>query len=143
MKNKEIILKALEYYGERSVHGKENNPVIMEFFNKASHQYILDDEVPWCAAFMNAVLYDLKMPMTKKLNARSFLDLGVEVEKPEPGDIVILWRGQRDSIYGHVGIFIREDEGMLYILGGNQDSSVSIKPFPKSRLLGYRSLIIN
>ena len=40
---------------------------------------------------------------------------------------------------GHVGFVVGTDErGRLMVLGGNQGDAVTIAPFDKSRVLGYR-----
>jgi hypothetical protein len=57
------------------------------------------------------------------------------------GDIVILWRISPKSIYGHVGFYVCERKNTLYLLGGNQSNSVSIAPYPKTQVLGYRKFI--
>jgi len=77
------------------------------------------------------------LPYTKKLNARSWLNVGKETDSPEQGDIVVLWRGDRDGWKGHVGFYVRESEKNIYMLGGNQGNRVQIAPYPKSRLLKY------
>jgi hypothetical protein len=39
-------------------------------------------------------------------------------------------------------LYISEDkkEGRIYILGGNQDNAITIRPYHKSRVLGYRKI---
>lgn len=136
------FLKALSYYGESGIPGEKNNNIILKFFAEAKNSWVKNDEVSWCAAFVNAVLYECGLPQTAKLNARSFLDLGVETLEPEIGDIVVLWRGQKNGVFGHVGFFVKEKDGLIYILGGNQNNQVNIKPFSKTQLLSYRKIII-
>lgn len=142
-KNIQQIEKALSYYGERGIEGNESNPIILDYYKKSKNGWVTNDDVPWCAAFVNAILAECELPVTNKLNARSFLEIGQKTNEPVLGDIVVLWRGSKESWAGHVGFFIRETEEEIFILGGNQDNSVSIKAFPKYRLLEYRSLIIN
>lgn len=75
-------------------------------------------------------------------NARSWLNVGVQVENPEPGDVVVFWRGSPRSHKGHVGIFqgYSRDQRRIYVLGGNQDDQVSTTAYPTERLLGFRRL---
>ena len=102
----------------------------------------------WCAAFVNAVLeesgmtnlHDMKHP--QPLTARSFLDWGIKVDKPQAGDIVIFPRGTH-RWQGHVGFYVgweRDDKDNIYflILGGNQNDSVSIERYLASKTLGIR-----
>ena len=57
-------------------------------------------------------------------------------------DVVVLWRGARDSPSGHVGLFagMDHDSGTVRLLGGNQGDAVSIATFPADRVLGVRRL---
>jgi uncharacterized protein (TIGR02594 family) len=101
----------------------------------------------WCAAFMNAVLEKSNIPSLNTighkypLTARGFLDWGTEVEYPLPGDLVIFPRGNQ-GWQGHVGIFLEvriiNDKKYFMILGGNQDNSVSIKPYLASSAISIR-----
>jgi uncharacterized protein (TIGR02594 family) len=130
---------ALSLYGEKEIKGKQDNPKIIQMFNDLGFNgEKLKDETSWCAAFVNWILMSTGYKNTGKLNARSFLDLSNETEQPELGDIAIFWRESIDSWKGHVGFYIREKDGWIYVLGGNQNNEVNIKGYPKSRLLGYR-----
>lgn len=129
---------ALSYYGEKEIVGEENNPTIVQWFADIGHSWVKDDALAWCACFVNAMLKLSGLPHTGKLNARSFLELGDEVTSPRTGDIVVLWRKGKNSAYGHVGFFVREYQGYIYILGGNQGNRVCIMGYKKERLLQYR-----
>jgi uncharacterized protein (TIGR02594 family) len=99
--------------------------------------------IPWCAAFVNAVLASVGLDGSPNLMARSFLNIGVKVRKPAEGDIVILTRGANPAS-GHVGFYIGESPGFVHVLGGNQSyGRVSITPYPKSKVLGYRRLAVD
>ena len=80
-------------------------------------------------------------PYTGKLNARSWLDIGMETNNPQPGDVVVLWRESKNSWKGHVGFYINRVDDEIFILGGNQDNQVKISGYPSSRLLGYRVVV--
>lgn len=133
------VLVALRAWGESGIAGTKHNPVVLWFFKLSGHAWVKDDETPWCAAFVNWVLAQCNLIGTRSLSARSFLTFGKATNKPKFGCIVVLWRDSIDSPYGHVGFFIKETDDMIYILGGNQSNSVNIAPFPKARLLGYRT----
>jgi uncharacterized protein (TIGR02594 family) len=100
--------------------------------------------IEWCAAFVNSVLGEAGIQGTDSLVARDFLRWGVKTRSPERGSLVIYSRGT-EAWQGHVGFFIEEVEvdGRLFwaILGGNQDSGVTIELFPRRspRLLGIRN----
>jgi len=77
---------------------------------------------------------------SRKLNARSWLEVGEEIDDPEMGDIVVLWRENKNGWKGHVGLYMDSDSTHIAVLGGNQSNQVNIKMYPKERLLGYRRL---
>lgn len=142
---------ALGELGEREIRGEEDNPRIVEY-----HDYTTldanNDETAWCSAFVNWACakgagcanarswLEFNLPGAGKANARSWLQYGVRALEPERGDIVVLWRVRPDAWQGHVGFVCEPQDGLgnVLILGGNQGNSVSIKPYPLSRVLQYR-----
>lgn len=94
---------------------------------------------PWCAAFVNAVLRQAGYSGTGSALARSFLNYGTPVDKPQPGDLVIFSRGL-DPNKGHVGFYVGpgKDPGTIMVLGGNQNNAVSTQQHGTANLLGYR-----
>ena len=123
--------------GVKEFKGSEN-PVILEYFDAVGHGWVADDETPWCAAFVGACLEEVGVKSTGSLAARSYLKWGKKTDKPEYGDIVVLWRGSKKSWQGHVGFYVKSDAKYIYILGGNQRNAVNVSRYPKSRLLSYR-----
>lgn len=138
MQSKNPILTALKYYGQSAIAGEQTNAVIEEFYKQAGHKEITGDETPWCSAFLIAVMKEANLPHSDSLLARSWLHNGIEVTEPQLGDVVIFWRIAKEGLFGHVGLFISEDKGMIYTLGGNQKNSVCIQPMSKNSVLGYR-----
>lgn len=134
------VINALKYYGTRTIHGEKNNSDILKFFEAIGHDWVKNDEVPWCAAFLNYILQISGIENTRKLNARSFLDIGEKVSQPILGDIAVFWRLDPKGTLGHVGIFVAQDEKNIFVLGGNQQDQVNIMPIPKIRLLSYQRL---
>lgn len=126
--------------GVYEIVGDIDNPEVLKYFNGLGFNgKALKDETAWCAAFANWALKEADLPYQKKLNARSFLEIGEDTVCPQLLDLVVLYRGKRNGWKGHVGFYIKETEKYIYILGGNQNNKVCIKPYAKSRLLGYRS----
>jgi uncharacterized protein (TIGR02594 family) len=133
------MTEALTHKGIREEPGhKENNATILQFFDDVGHGWVKNDETPWCAAFVGACLEAVDKAGTGALNARSYLKWGKKVSKPEYGDVVIFWRGKKNSWQGHVAFFVKETDKYVYVLGGNQRNSVNVARYPKSRVLGYR-----
>ncbi|MBY5821489.1 TIGR02594 family protein [Rhizobium leguminosarum] len=93
----------------------------------------------WCAAFVNSALQQSGMKGTGSNLARSFLDYGQPIDKPERGDIAVFSRGDPKGPYGHVGFFEGYGpDGKINVLGGNQSDSVSVAGYDAANLLGFR-----
>ena len=135
-----MLNRALSQYGVSEVAGDKDNPIIVNYFKEIGHSWVKDDETAWCSAFVNWVAKKEGYEYSGKLNARSWLSMGDPIGHPEVGDVVVLWRNNKSSWMGHVGFFINQNDKYIYILGGNQNNQVCIKPYPKDRLLEYRRL---
>lgn len=126
---------ANKYLGVKEIKGPQHNPQILEFWKTVKLSGIKDDEVPWCAAFVGAVLELSGIRSTRADNARSYLNWGVALPEPSVGAIVVF---QRDG-GGHVGFIVGRDKSAnLVVIGGNQGDKVSIAPFTVERVVGYR-----
>ena len=137
----EHLMIALSQIGTKEIPGHRDNREILKYFNETGFDgKKLKDETAWCSAFMNWVALKSGLDYPNKLNARSWLKIGWEVKQPQIGDIVVFWRGSKQGWKGHVGLFIREEKGYIYCLGGNQSNEVNIKPYLKTQLLQYRRL---
>lgn len=132
---------AQSYLGLEEYPGARHNETVVGFAAAVGHSWVQDDETPWCASFVGAVLAQVGLPHTGKLNARSYLDWGtpVDLSDAQRGDVVIFSRGDPNGWQGHVAFYAgRDDNGNILVLGGNQGNKVSIAPYPLSRLLGVR-----
>ncbi len=139
---KNLLNIATAEIGVKEIYGKASNPRILEYAKDTGFSNYTSDESAWCSLFLNWVAFKSGLERTNKLTARSWLNVGIPVENPEPGDIVIFWRESRNSWKGHVGIFqgFSIDGSRVYCLGGNQGNQVSITAKPKEKILGYRRL---
>jgi uncharacterized protein (TIGR02594 family) len=122
---------------QKEQRGNADNARIVKFYRDAGHSEIAHDEIAWCAAFVGASLERAGMRSTRSLLARSYLGWGAGLVEGRLGAISILSRGP-DPAAGHVGFLIGEAGDDLLLLGGNQDDGVSVAPFARSRLLGFR-----
>lgn len=138
--NSIILEEAEKHLGVEEWPGAKHNPAVLAYFEASGNAWVKDDETPWCAAFVNAILAILGLPTNGKLNARSFLEYGepVSLANVRPGDIVVFWRGSPNGWQGHVGIVVSINGDKVMVLGGNQGNKVSIAPYPMSRVLGFR-----
>ena len=135
--NLNIIKTAIAEVGYTGITGQKSNPNVLKYFSEIGISWVKDDDTAWCSAFVNWVLMKCNIKGTNELNARSFLNWGIRKSKPDMGDIVVLWRGSKESWQGHVGFYICDRGDTIMILGGNQDNSVSIKAFSKLQVLAY------
>ncbi|PRP68098.1 TIGR02594 family protein [Nonlabens agnitus] len=129
---------ALQDYGLKEVPGANHEQKIIQMFKDAGHSWVQDDETAWCSAFVNSVHHKACLPLSRKLNAISWLEIGEPVTDPVVGDVVVFWRKFKGSGYGHVGFYINETDTHIRVLGGNQSNEVNIALYPKDRLEGYR-----
>lgn len=141
--NAAILEAAGRHIGTAEWPGSRHNPVIQGFFAAAGADQNTADEVPWCAAYVGAVLAELGLPNTGRLNARSYLDWGVPVELADakPGDVVIFSRGDPSGWQGHVAFLVRFDGDKILCRGGNQSNEVNDALYAVSRLLGIRRAV--
>lgn len=97
-----------------------------------------DDKVSWCSSFVHWCLAQAGVSGTGSALARSWLDWGEGIAAPRPGCVAVLWRESPDSWKGHVGFYLRHDERLVWLLGGNQLGSVCENAYPLECVLAYR-----
>lgn len=104
--NELIYENAKGYLGLAEFPGAKHNPKIVKMYADSGNAWVTNDETPWCAAFVGAVLAQSGYKSTNKLNARSYLNWGspVELKDAKRGDVVILERGT-DPASGHVAFY--------------------------------------
>lgn len=129
---------AYKYLGTKEIKGAKHNPLILKWW-AAIRAPFLDDEQPWCAAFVGGVLEECGIRSSRSASARSYLRWGRKIDIPAVGCIVVFWRGSPQSWSGHVGFLVGVDRsGNYMVLGGNQGDTVTIAPFARTRTLGLR-----
>ena len=134
-------MKPLDYawkeLGVAERPGTPDNERILEY-QTHSPDVPDDDEIAWCSDFVGWCVRQASLPATHKANARSWLDWGVAVDSPRVGDVCILWRQDPSSWKGHVGFYLGGNDEWVVLLGGNQGNRVSVREYPRSRVLGFR-----
>ena len=124
-------------YGVREIAGSRHSRRILDYFADVGHDGVRRDETAWCAAFVGSCLERAGFSSTRSLMARSYLEWGSKLAEPVPGAIAILSRGANPA-YGHVGFFVAQSDGKVWLLGGNQSDGVNVAGYRQSRVLGYR-----
>lgn len=139
---------AERFIGIKEVAGSIANPQILAML-KLDGNWPHDDSVPWCSGFINYIAWLLGLHRTKSLMARSWLaeKIITQSEAKIGFDLVILKRSGANqpgpeilNAPGHAGFFAGFVENYVRILGGNQNNSVNISKFSRSRILGIRRL---
>ena len=129
------LTHARQYIGVAEIPGLKHEPKILQWWKAIKRGGIKTDEVPWCAAFVGALLEDVGVPSTRYESAASYLKWGVPLQQAMVGCVVVFTRNGG----GHVGFVVGKDKlGNLLVLGGNQGDKVSIRAFPLARVAGYR-----
>lgn len=139
----DILKIAVAELGQKEISGPDDNPNIVKYAREAGFDWVNDDETPWCSIFVNWVARKAGLKASGKANARSWMLEGLNVDTaPEPGDVVVFWRGSPDAWQGHVGFFFgfSIDGERVYCLGGNQGNQVSLSAYPFEQVLGFRRL---
>ena len=126
---------ARQFIGLHEVKGREHNPEILQMWKDIKRGGIKDDETPWCAAFVGAMLERAGVKSSRFESAKSYLSWGVQLKEPKADCVVVF---SRDG-GGHVGFVVGQDSvGNLLVLGGNQSDAVNVRAFPRARVSGYR-----
>jgi uncharacterized protein (TIGR02594 family) len=139
---KSLIKIAAGEIGIKEVAGEQHEKRILDYAKEAGFKNIKDDETPWCSIFVNWCCKEAGLQRTNRLNARSWLTVGLPVEDPAPGDIVVFWRESPNSWKGHVGVFFgfSKNRSRVFCLGGNQKNTVSVQGYDATTVLGFRRL---
>lgn len=130
---------ALQEYHTRERRGASHTARILEYHASCAG-HIRDDETAWCSAFANWVMQQIGLEGTGRSNARSWLSWGTAVPTSSYhyGAITVLWRVSPRSWKGHVAFLAGVEGDNVILLGGNQGDAVSLKSYPKSRVLSFR-----
>lgn len=121
--------------GTKETPGPKNNPDVVDYF-LVSVGKKHPDAVPWCAAFVGAMLVRAGQTPSYSLLARSYLKWGEKLQAPKPGCIVVFSRGKPPS--GHVAFVETVQPDTLLVIGGNQSDAVTRQLYPRTKVLGYR-----
>ena len=131
------LRRARQEIGVSEIAGRQHSKRVLSYWQLAK-LYFTDDETPWCAGFVGAMLEDCGIKSTRSGMARSYEKWGQPCGAI-PGAIVVFWRGSKNGGSGHVGFVTGKDQyGNVMGLGGNQGDAVNVKPFETSRVVGYR-----
>jgi uncharacterized protein (TIGR02594 family) len=127
---------ARSHIGTAEISGVQHSAKIVRWW-EAIRAPFRDDETPWCAAFVGAMLELSGIHSTRSAAARSYARWGTVISPPAVGAVVVFNR-PGSSWSGHVGFVVGKDQaGNIMCLGGNQGNAVNIRPFAPGRVISY------
>jgi hypothetical protein len=117
--------------GAREIGGANSGEWVNKYLNG-----LAPEGSSWCAAFVSYCFANsgLAIPFQYSVSTRDLLnqlknknwsyhrESGII---PEPGDIVIWWRGSPESWQGHAGLVHHYEDGILHTIEGNRTSKVA------------------
>jgi uncharacterized protein (TIGR02594 family) len=105
---------AQRFIGLKEAAGMASNPQILAML-RLDESWPAGDETAWCSAFVNYVAWLLRLPRSKSLAARSWLQVGIPIplgQASADSDVVVIQRGDGKqpgpevvNAPGHVGFF--------------------------------------
>ena len=96
------IIEAEKYIGLKEIKGPEHNPEILQWWKDIKRGGIQQDSVPWCSAFVGAMLERSGIKSSRFEGALSYLEWGMDITAPAYGCVVVFSR----SVGGHVGFVV-------------------------------------
>lgn len=129
------LIEAERHIGTKEIPGARHESKILGWWKAIRRSGIKSDEVPWCAAFVGGCLEKVGIVSSRYESAKSYMEWGIALSYPAHGCIVVFTR----TGGGHVGFVVgTDDKNRLIVLGGNQGDKVSVAPFDRGRVTGYR-----
>jgi uncharacterized protein (TIGR02594 family) len=132
---------AYSHHGLREIVGRHHNAEILRWWERLSLPF-KDDETPWCAGFVNAMVQAAGLPIVGKNRAAAlgwrWNGYGTRLDGPAFGAIMSMERPGKPGS-GHMTFVAgRDKNGNIMGLGGNQGNMVSINPYsPTARKAQY------
>lgn len=129
---------AFSQHGIREIPGPRAHPQIVAYHATTSLRSS-SDEVPWCSAFANWCMAGAHFRGTGSAAARSWLEWGDPLERPQLGCVVVLQAPTRGPRAGHVAFhFMERTSKQLWLYGGNHGNEVGLRSYPRADVIGYR-----
>jgi len=132
---------AYSHLGLREIKGSKHNAEILRWWERLALPF-KDDETPWCAGFVNAMIHASGLRIVEKNRAAAlgwrWNGYGTRLDGPAFGAIMSMERPGKPSS-GHMTMVAgRDTRGNVMGLGGNQGNMVSINPYhPTARNAQY------
>lgn len=124
------------HVAEKTAKNAQNDVIVAYWKEAAIMGPVNDDETPWCAAFVGAMLKRGGIDPSHRGTAKSYARWGDEATGVGLiGAVVVLNRAPPAPDWqGHVGFCCGMTKDNVHVLGGNQGNRVSIAAFPRMRI---------
>jgi uncharacterized protein (TIGR02594 family) len=129
--------------GQHEIAGGNHNARIIAYHASTSLK-AKQDEVAWCASFVNWCLTQAGLKGTNSAAAASWASWGSACNA-RYGAVAVIYNAKAansslSTSGNHVGFLVEETATHYKLLGGNQGDQVKVSSFPKSKwkLKGYR-----
>ena len=121
--------------GTVEIPGPRSNPKVVQYYLDVVGKR-MGDSIPWCSAFVGAMLMRSGKKSSGSLMARSYSKYGTQVV-PKPGAIAVWSRGN-SKVYGHVNFVESVQGSTLICIGGNQSDAVTRARYSKAKAIAFR-----
>lgn len=129
--------------GQKEISGSNHNSRIVAYHASTSLK-AKQDEVAWCASFVNWCLTQAGIKGTNSAAAASWASWGSACNARH-GAVAVIYNAKAansslSTSGNHVGFLVDETDTHYKLLGGNQSDQVKVSSFPKSKwkLKAYR-----
>lgn len=137
----QYLKAAFSQLGLSEIAGPKHEKKVLAMYAASGHPEIIEDEVPWCAAFVGWSLVKGNLPNTGSLLAISYAKYGTALDKKKRvprGAIGVTKRTGGNHVF-----FILDDDGTTITrIGGNQENGkgggVTISTCRKSDVIAFR-----
>jgi uncharacterized protein (TIGR02594 family) len=124
----------LKEYGQARLVGTQSNPRILEYLHSIPDTEHFTDKDDWASAFAEWSLNQVGIRGPKDMKPKAWLTWGQQIKTPQPGAIAVFNFDGTE----HVGFILAETDRDLIVIGGNQETRVEVRRYPKSKVLDYR-----
>ena len=123
---------AYGYLGLREIPGPQHNKNILSWWEKLKLPFN-DDETPWCAGFVNAMVQAAGLPIVSKNRAAAlgwrWNGYGTRLAGPALGSVMSITRPVRPGSGHQTFVVGRTSDNFIVGLGGNQGNKVGLNPY--------------
>lgn len=129
--------EGLALVGTKETPGAGDNPVIIEWAHELGGsiaENYTHDSIPWCMLFQAHILAKAGQKSPDTLWALDMAKYGQKLSGPAVGALACMVRSGGGHVICVVG---RDRNGNIVGVGGNQSDAVSVRSFPKDRIVSY------